>query len=227
MKQKFSYESLVFFYLTILFCTCACMFYEVTIFYKDEMHRFKEMQKEGFNFGILNQIGNFFKQMVNFFNGLGPRIAALRIASGDFDKGIRTKNQTINVGLVTAMNWFERNIDCPMKKKKCHLYFFIGMIVSAIANGLYSLYSDIMLALGFGDYSDIPFDLYSSLMKEIPLWSFFPVFEEYESCFDGCGAMTSKEIDYNKNVVIPILNHNAETYFERAECEIAVAFAPL
>ena len=228
------------FYLCLLFGTCFCMAFEVSLSYYIQSTQLATAAaaatttREGWEgLGVLSKIGDtlgkigrMVDQVINFFAQLPDRIASITMGVQDTKLGIVTELDTLKLGVSTSKQWFERNLNCPAKKEGCHTYFFVKFVINAITKCIAKCWGHFMEALGLGEANDLMYEAFSEVVDPLVNNTVVDSINPFKDC-ELCNAMTNDEIQYNMDVVIPTMQSNAETYFRQADCEFSHAVRPL
>ena len=242
------------YYVCILALVCLYLCYrahelhsaDVVDFHR-QVHQDRKLRKEGMM--SLNEIGRQFKvigevfkkitdvftEMPKFFGGFSARLLALNMASEDFAKGMGNKEKVLQTGAETAVSYLHRNFKCFMDQTKgCKAIMVVDYTLALIGHPFYVAYHYLFFTLLQLDPKifRVPYALVTGYLQGVFdfLKTHLSVVQQtvdwYNSCYE-CNALSNKEIDYNMDTVIPLLNRNAGTYFERAKCQVKWAMRPI
>lgn len=180
---------------------------------------------------VFKKITEIFKEMPKFFGGFSARLQALNMASDDFSRGVVTKEKVLQTGAESAVSYLQRNFKCFMDQPKgCKAIIVVDYILEWLMYPFYLLYLLLCYILQIHpkamigvvlEFLQYPLDILKTHISAVQHFA-----DWYNGCY-ACNAMSNQEIDYNIDTVIPLMNRNAGTYFQRAKCQVKWAMRPI
>ena len=244
-SSSFSYYHIALCYIAILGATCVYMFYQSTSLHYEDLAEFRTnlqrkrlgvVGREGASFmNTINMIGNFFKSLPTWGNGLKDRAKMLKMASMNFKSGAQGDSQLVMAGAYTAMSMVNRygGVCFLLKPYQDQIVIVLETIVLWIfLLPLYYIYWLLLAVVSLENHAWFPFKilfgygraLVDYLKPRIPPLK--RVVDWHDSLYLCKDTLSSEDIQYNLKTVLPIMHKNASTYMSRAMCNLDFAVRP-